>query len=354
MISLEQFGWNIHFQNYLNNHNDNNLVAGRVISIKGFKYWLITQDGEIEAELSGKLLFVSEQEELPKVGDWVFCMAYDSMGYIVDVFPRVNAVYRKIAGKKNEKQVLAANIDYAFIVQGLDRDFNLMRLERYMVQMINCNVEPVVILNKADLISEPDFYRSEVARLNRSSPVYFCSTYTGDGIDALKDNAFEKGRTYIMIGSSGVGKSSILNRLLPEVNRTINVTSDWTGKGKHTTTTRDLFLLPEGGLIIDTPGMREFGMALEDEGLSANAFPVIDDFSGDCRFSDCKHINEDGCAVIKAVEEGRISEESYESYLKLLREQKRFLIKADEKKRLGKQFGKMSREAQEYRKKYKY
>jgi ribosome biogenesis GTPase len=354
MISLNNFGWNNFFSQYSSKNQDSNLHTGRVISIKGFKYMLISEMGEIEAELSGKLLFVSDQDELPKVGDWIFFLAYDTVGYITDVFPRMNSIYRKLAGKKTEKQVLAANIDYALIVQGLDRDFNLMRLERYLAQMAICNVKPIVVLNKSDLAENHAWYKSEIEKLNRNCPVYFCSTYTGYGMDILTTKIFEPAKTYIMIGSSGVGKSSILNSILPGVRMTTNEVSESTGKGKHTTTTRELFQLPNGSLLIDTPGMREFGVAIDEDPAGANIFPSIDDFALECRYSDCKHINEDGCGVLKALEEGKISSESYQSYLKLIKEQQRFLIKADERKRLGKQFGKMSREAQDYRRKYKY
>jgi len=194
MRSFNKFGWNNFFQNYLNNFPDKNLKIGRVGSIAGFKYLLLTQKGEIEAELSGKLLYAALNEDLPKVGDWVFYMDYVTMGYIVDVFPRMNEVYRKVAGKRNERQVLAANVDYALIVQGLDREFNLMRLDRYLVQMVNCNIKPVVVLNKADLIDNPDQYRDEIDKLNRKCPVYFCSTYNGSGLESLI-KIFESGKT---------------------------------------------------------------------------------------------------------------------------------------------------------------
>lgn len=354
MISLNNFGWNNFFDQYSSKNQDSNLKTGRVISIKGFKYMLVSEIGEIEAELSGKLLFVSNPDELPKVGDWVFFLSYDTTGYITDVFPRINSIYRKLAGKKTEKQVLAANIDYAIIVQGLDHDFNIMRLDRYLTQMSICNVKSIVVLNKADLVENHNWYQAEIEKLHRDCPVYFCSTYTGFGMDTLVDGIFEPAKTYIMIGSSGVGKSSILNSILPEIKMATNEISDSTGKGKHTTTTRELFQLPNGSLLIDTPGMREFGVAIDEDPAGANIFPSIDDFAPECRYSDCKHINEEGCGVLKALEDGKISNESYQSYLKLIKEQRRFLIKADERKRLGKQFGKMIREAKDYRSKYKY
>lgn len=353
MTSLQKYGWNSQLQNYFINQN-NNLKVGRVISIKGFKYGLATKEGELESELSGKLMYGSGQEELPKVGDWVFYMDYHTSGYIVEVFPRENEVFRKVAGNKSDRQILAANVDFALIVQGLDRDFNLMRLERYLVQMVNCSIKPVVILNKADLVDNTDDYRKEVVKLKRDCPVYFVSTYTGMGIQELVADILKEFKTYILIGSSGVGKSSLLNFLYWGNIQEVNHVSDSTTKGRHTTTARELFILPNGSLMIDTPGMREFGLAVGDDIPEGNLFPGIEDFAVTCKYADCKHIDETGCRVLKALNEGKISEESYESYLKLIREQRRFGIKAEDKKRLGKQFGKMSREAQEYRKKYKF
>jgi ribosome biogenesis GTPase / thiamine phosphate phosphatase len=353
MTILTDFGWSdLHLQYYT--RTNNGLPAGRVISIKGFKYYLITENGELETELSGKLLYGTSPEDLPKIGDWVFFMKYDTLGYIIDVFPRTNALSRKNPGNKTEKQVLAANIDHALIVQGLDRDFNVMRLERYLVQLAACSIAPVVVLNKADLVNDHEEYRLAIARLMRDCRVHFCSTYTGQGIMALSDHILEKQKTYILIGSSGVGKSSLLNALMNiDVQKTEN-TSDWSNKGKHTTTRRDLFQLPNGSLVIDTPGMREFGLTGEGDQNADDLFPAIGRFASSCRFSDCSHINEPGCAVTEAVASGNLDGKVYDSYLKLIKEQRRFTINAEDKKRMEKQFGRMTRESKNHRKKYKY
>lgn len=354
MTTLNNYGWNNFHQEHVNKNAKDDLSIGRVVSIKGFKYFLITEKGEIETELSGKLLFGTAPEDLPKVGDWVFFMDYGTLGYIISVFPRMNELSRRNPGTKTQKQVLAANVDCAFIVQGLDRDFNIMRLERYLVQITACSIKPIVILNKADLIDKPDEYKNEVVKLHRDCPIYFCSTYTGLGIDELVSHSMEKRKTYILIGSSGVGKSSLLNSMMNISVQKITNTSDSTHKGKHTTTTRDLFQLTNGSLIIDTPGMREFGLTFEEGQQSEGLFPHIQKIGADCRFADCKHVNETGCAVLDAVNSGELDGEIYESYLKLMKEQKRFEIKVEDKKRLGKQFGKMTKEAKNFRKKYKY
>lgn len=353
MLLLENYGWSLYLSQYKINLK-NELKYGRIVSIKGFKYLLITENGELEAELSGKLMYGNDTGDFPKVGDWVLFMDYDNMGYIIEALPRVNELSRKNPGTKTQKQVLAANIDAALIVQGLDRDFNVMRLERYLVQLAACCIQPVVVLNKADLIHSQDEYVREVQKLQRDCQVVFCSTYTGLGIDQLKNDVLMKFKTYILIGSSGVGKSSLLNSLMDTTIQHTRGISDSTSKGKHTTTTRDLFQLPNGSLIIDTPGMREFGVTMEEGQSSDEMFPAIQKFSSDCRFSDCRHINEEGCAVLAALENGDLDDQVYESYVKLMKEQRRFEIKAEDKKRLNRQFGKMTKEAKNYRKKYKY
>jgi ribosome biogenesis GTPase len=321
--------------------------------VRGFKYDLTTENGELETELSGKLLYGTDAEGLPKVGDWVTFLDYSGTGYILDVLPRVNALSRKTPGNKTERQVLAANIDYALVVQGLDRDFNLMRLDRYLTQITSCNIEPIVVLNKSDLTQTHELHLREVENLKRDCPVYFCSTFTGDGIQLLKDG-LKPFKTYIMVGSSGVGKSSLLNVLAQTDIQRTQAVSAFNSKGIHTTTTRDLFKLPNGSLLIDTPGMREFGLTSEDGEHSATLFPAIEAFAQACRYADCKHLNDSGCAVISALRSGELAEQVYESYVKLMKEQSRFEIRAEDKKRLNRQFGKMTKEAKDHRKRNKY
>ncbi|HEX6223636.1 MAG TPA: ribosome small subunit-dependent GTPase A [Chryseolinea sp.] len=353
MIRLEDYGWNdFHQKNYSTFQNTEHPV-GRVTSVKGFKYWLITANGELESELSGKLMYGSEHEQLPKVGDWVMYLDYGEAGYIIDILPRANQLSRRNPGIKTERQILGVNIDYALIVQGLDRDFNLMRLERYLTQVASCGIKPIIVLNKSDLVESQAEYESQIQKLNRECRVLFCSTLTGSGIQDVK-NVFEKGLTYILIGSSGVGKSSLLNVLMHEDLQKTQSISTFNNKGTHTTTTRDLFQLPNGSLLIDTPGMREFGVTTDNNETSDVLFPVIEGFAGRCRYADCKHVNEAGCAIIAAVQSGKIDQTVYDSYVKLMKEQKRFEINVEDKKRLNKQFGRMTKEAKNYRRKYKY
>jgi len=353
MTIINNFGWTTVHNEYAIAHAENEMLPGRVISIKGFKYILITSRGELETELSGKLLYGASQEDLPKVGDWVFYMDYDPQGYIIGVFPRTNELARKTPGSKMQRQILATNVDMALIVQGLDHNFNLMRLERYIVQLESCNIKCIVILNKADLVADEEACRAEVARLGRDCQIIACSTYTQKGLDQLVD-ILEPLKTYVLIGSSGVGKSSLLNYMRGDQSQKTAETSISNSKGRHTTTTRDLFKLPNGSLMIDTPGMREFGVTHEDGQPSSGVFPMIDKFAADCRYSDCTHTRELGCSVLSALEAGELDAVLYESYRKLKKEQSRFEISADDKKRFGKLSGKISREANSHRKKNKY
>lgn len=327
--------------------------VGRVISVRGFKYILIIETGELETELSGKLLYGAESENLPKVGDWVTFLDYGETGYIIDILPRVNALSRKNPGGKTERQVMATNIDHALIVQGLDRDFNLMRLDRYLTQIISCHIEPIVVINKSDLRRQYELPLHELHKLKRDCAIFFCSTLTGDGIRELKD-ALVPCQTYIMVGSSGVGKSSLLNVLMETNIQTTGAVSSFNSKGTHTTTTRDLFRLPNGSLMIDTPGMRELGMTNNEGEFNRSLFPAIDEFAQACRYADCKHMGDAGCGVTAAVRSGKLDEKIYESYLKLMKEQNRFEIRIEDKKRIDKQFGRMTKEAKNHRRKNKY
>lgn len=300
------------------------------------------------------MMYGAESEDLPKVGDWVCYLGYGEAGYIIERLPRQNALSRKKAGKTTDRQVIGTNIDYACVVQGLDRDFNLMRLERYVTQIAACGITPLVVLNKSDLVGGAVAgYVQQVRDLNRGCNVFACSAITGEGLDELR-NALEAGKTYVMMGSSGVGKSSLLNVLMNSKVQVTNVVSDFNNKGKHTTTARELFMLPNGSLLMDTPGMREFGMTSEDGADEEALFPLIEELAKGCRYSDCTHMVEEGCMVLGALTIGELDPLIYESYAKLVREQKRFSVRAEDKKRLNRQFGKLTKEAKSYRKKYKY
>lgn len=353
MTTLIQYGWNEFHAEHYNHYPKDRLLPGRVISVKGFRYLLMTEKGELEAEVSGKLLYGNLAEDIPKVGDWVLFADFDSIGYITDVLPRMNALVRREAGSESAIQVLACNVDTALVVQGMDRDYNPMRLNRYLAQIVACGIRPVIILNKADLVDNPEAFVKEVADLKHGCPIHLCSTLTGSGIDAIRYDVLENFKTYILVGSSGAGKSSIVNALMSEVVQRTGDLSDFSQKGKHTTSTRNLFRLSNGSLVIDAPGMREFGMTSISDDNTTDLFPAISQFSTGCRFNDCTHMGEAGCAVVAAVSCGELDEVIYHSYLKLIKEQRRFVKSAADKKREGRQMGKMVREAKDYRKRFK-
>jgi ribosome biogenesis GTPase len=353
MTPLDQYGWLRYSHACTSIEIPQDLTLGRIASIKGFKYYTWTEQGELECDLSGRLLYLPPPDH-PKIGDWVTLMVYDTTGYIIGVLPRYNALSRRNPGTTAERQLLAANVDAALVVQGLDRDFNIMRLERYLVQLAACNVPALVVLNKADLVDDTQPYIDAVQNLGRQVPALCCSTRTGMGMRALQEELLQPGHTYVLIGSSGVGKSSLLNALLDDTQQATGTTSDSNQKGRHTTTTRDLFRLPNDSLLIDTPGMREFGVTGSGETPSEDLFPVIQTLAIDCRFTDCRHLDEQGCAVLAALHDGTLPDAVYYSYLKLKKEMRRFEIDVSDKKRLNKQFGKITREVKNHRKRFKY
>lgn len=353
MPTLQSYGWNEHFMRHSEQINSQSLEAARVLSIQGFKHLLITETGNVDAELAGTLLNSREPEAYPKVGDWVLVKRYDEEGIIIDILPRINALSRKAPGTQSTRQVLAANIDAAFIVQGLDRDYNPMRLQRYLQQTVQCNIRPVVILNKADLVPDPETYRQAVLELGYDCPAILTSALNDSQQEAWTRQYLQPRHTYILLGSSGVGKSTLLNSLLGYRLQEEGTTSTSNRKGKHTTTARHLILLPNGSMIIDVPGMREFGVTGES-GNEGVHHPLINELASQCRFGDCTHQHEPGCAVTTAVQDGTLHELVYRSYLKLLREQYHFKASEADKRRNEKQFSKVARQIFKHRKDSKY
>lgn len=354
MSLLHQYGWNLYFEQFYTANQEQGLEAGRVTAIHGHQYVLMSQKGALEAELSGSLLNGKDAWELPKVGDWVVFTAYDKLGYIIEVLPRHNELARKQPGRSMEKQVLAANVDFAFILQGVDRDFNLMRLQRYLHQVNKSKIKPIIILNKKDLVEQPEFFVNQVNTLGFDCPVVLTSALSHQSLEELKTKFLQAGKTYILLGSSGVGKSTLMNALLGFEMHTTDSVSKANHKGKHTTTSRHLVMLSNGSLIIDSPGMREFGLTTEDDEAITSHHPQIEELSAYCRFYDCTHQHEPGCAVRAATERGLLPVVVYQSYLKLFKEQYRYGRSVAEKRRAERHFGKIAREAKDFRKKSKY
>lgn len=342
-MTLEDLGYNEDLEKFRISNNLLNFDIGRIISEHKERYIVKTVENEFEAEITGNLRFSAKsRNDFPAVGDWVSVSQFDENKVIIyNILPRKNSIERLAVGKFGERQIIASNIDFAFIVQAIDRDFNINRLERYLTICFTSDVSPIIVINKIDLINENDLHvvKDKLFKRLENVPAIFMSNENGIGIDELKKHIL-KGKTYCLLGSSGVGKSTLLNNLAGKTLMNTNSISESTQRGKHITSYRQLFILENGGLLIDNPGMREVGITDSEKGLEVT-FDDIINISANCKFADCKHINEAGCAVIEAVENGIIDKNSYENYLKMEKEKQHFEMNLIEKRKKDKQFGKM-------------
>ena len=304
-------------------HAAQGLVLGRVVQSHRDQYRLILENEEVSAEPSGGLWFRAVRpSEMPVVGDWVAARVVGPAQALVEaVLPRRTCFSRRAAGRREEEQALAANIDLVFLVCGLDGNFNPRRLERYLTLAVESGALPVVVLNKADLCEDLDWYLAIASAVARDAPVVPASTRDAPGTGALR--AFlASGRTVALLGSSGVGKSSLVNALAGEERLRTSEVRAWDSKGRHTTTHRELIALPDGGALIDTPGMRELQLWAGEESVR-QTFDEIAAAASQCRFGNCSHGSEPGCAVRAALEDGTIAPERWESFAKLRAEARR-------------------------------
>ncbi len=342
-MNLENLGYNDNIRKIRDNNNLNKFDIGRVILEHKERYIVKTETGNLEAEITGNLRFsANSREDFPVVGDWVALITYNTdLAIIHKILPRISMISRQAVGYSGEIQLIASNVDYAFLMQAVDRDFSINRIERYLTICYSSKVRPIIILTKTDLINKQqhaDILKNIEQRI-KNVPVISISNETKSGYETLKDS-IEKGKTYCMLGSSGVGKSTLLNNLSGENRMKTDAISLSSNRGRHITTHRELIILDGGGILIDNPGMREVGITDATGGLETT-FDNIAHFSQTCKFKDCTHTNEIGCAVLQAVEKGEIDRLSYQNYLKLEREKLHFESSVLEKRRKEKIFGKM-------------
>lgn len=354
-MSITLWGWNSYFEAFWSGEDRKSAVPARVIAQQR-KFWRVAGDfGGCWAEASGKLrLAADEGADWPAVGDWVVVEVHGAgaTAVIQEVLPRRSKFVRKMAGKKVEEQVIAANVDTALLVTALDGDFSPRRVERYLAQCWESGARPVIVLNKADACEEVREKAAEMECVAIGTMVCVVSARTGQGFSELEE-FLRTGQTLVLLGSSGVGKSTIANRLLGEVVQEVQPVRESDSKGRHTTTARELFVLPGGALLMDTPGLREMQLWDAEQGV-AQTFADIDALATRCRFVDCRHEGEPGCAVLAAVSAGELDAARLENRRKLLREQEFLQRKVDpearqEHKELWKKMHRAQRQKYEQR-----
>lgn len=340
---LESIGFDRWFLKNVDTESRERFEIARVTAVHRDSCTIHNGRGEMGAELLGKFMYNADSPlDYPAVGDWVLGSFYndDSFSIIHEILPRRSLLKRKTPGRKVDFQLIAANIDVAFIVQSLDDNFNLRRLERYLVMVNDGNIRPVVLLSKSDLLS-PEEVSERVARVHGIMPDLHVQAFSNEDDSGLENvgELLKPGKTYCLLGSSGVGKSTLLNRLAGEDIFETRAVREKDSKGRHTTTRRQLVRLAGGALVIDTPGMRELGNFSLETGLD-ETFSDIADLAASCRFGDCSHESEAGCTVLEAVTDGRLSEERYRNYLRMMKESAYNDMSYLEKRRKDKQFGK--------------
>ena len=320
MKALIAMGWPLYCEMYVTEPIPERVVPARVIREDRRAYIVQTDTAVSYAELTGKMGNVTNLSALPKVGDWVLgVQSSENLFIIQEILPRKNKISRKVSGKRVTEQALATNVDLMLVVMGLDNDFNLNRLERYLALAKHCNVEAVIILNKMDICPDKDIKYAQVQARSDGQDIFMISAEKGQTIEDIAER-FRPHQTGVLIGSSGVGKSTLTNQLVGEaIQETKAVRAD-DHRGMHTTSFRQLFLLSEGGCLIDTPGMRELHLWDESD-VSDTAFQDIVDFSAACKFRNCAHDKEVGCAVQQAVASGDLDAKRLDNYQKMQKEQ---------------------------------
>ncbi|MFZ2026403.1 MAG: ribosome small subunit-dependent GTPase A [Microgenomates group bacterium] len=347
-LTLEGLGYDEFFQSSQKNLGLMDYPVARVVAEYRGVYKVKNTKGEHLAKVTGKHMFNAlTREDYPAVGDWVAIEELpENKALIRGILPRKTILKKKYSNKQ-ENQIIATNIDTAFIVESMDRDYNLNRFERFFVLASEANITPIMVLNKIDLISKDELDMRVKKIQNRFTLVTIIATSTlmKEGLDDLR-NHIEKGKTYCFLGSSGVGKSSLINRLLKKDEIKTREMGLVTGKGKHTTTTREMYFLENGGLVIDNPGTREVGVADSEVGIET-VFDEISHLAKECRYSDCTHMHEPGCIVLKAVEDEKLDKDKYTNFIKLKKEAQFYKMTNIEKREKDRKFGKFIKKAKE-------
>jgi ribosome biogenesis GTPase len=352
-MELPDLGFSDWFRRKLEESDKPGSSVARVTAVDRDKYLVRNESGEVRAELSGRHAFSAEPGVgYPAVGDWAFVQYYDAgtLAIIDGLLPRKSQLRRKAAGRNVDYQMIASNIDAAFITQSCDSNFSLRRLERYLVMANDGGIEPILLLSKTDLVGHEDLEQM-VARVRSAgicSEVVSCSSRTSSGMDLVRQ-VMEAGKTYCLLGSSGVGKTTLLNHLIGQDTFETNPVREKDGKGRHTTARRQLTVLEQGAMLIDTPGMRELGIIGVGTGIDESFSDVLSLAAG-CRFNDCTHTSEVGCSVLEALLNGELSEGRYQSYRKLVRESEHHQMSYFDKRRKDRRFGQFIKSAMKHRK----
>lgn len=334
-MNLTELGWNPAFASKFQSYQQRQLMPARVARVEREAYVVYSEAGELDAEVTGKFRHeAASPADFPAVGDWVAAQPLpgEAKATIHAVLPRTSKFARKVAGEKTVEQIVAANVDTLFLVCGLDGDFNVARIERYLVPAWDSGAAPVIVLNKADVCDDTGQLAAEVEAVSCGVPVHIVSALKRNGLDELRPYLVA-GKTIALVGSSGVGKSTLINALLGEDRLDTGQTSEWKGRGRHTTTWRELILLPTGGLLVDNPGMRELQLWSDDGHTLDATFADIEALAAQCKFRDCRHENEPGCAVQQALRDGSLPGERYKRYRKLQRELRYLAMQQDDRLR---------------------